>query len=293
MFPFHFNQLKSCLGINFIQSQIKEQNSMIGLPFVLPEPVPDPRSAFPCSGGESQAMARLKHYFWDTVSTCSFTHIWRWDHLLCVVSDKCVFPVTQDAVATYKETRNGLIGVDYSTKFSPWWVIVLVCEQALIFNLSKSYRDVSAGVTLQVGPGLHFTQVHLSSDQAIWERANSQSEHILVSLESGSSTRRGPAVRVQPQFVFFSKSSGSFLNCCGGITSSLWPSSTETSCFTSKVTFAPHVWDTRNDCQNKRPSDSGLQDKSVSWKKDMKLFNAWKGEAFSLLPPLCSWNIFF
>lgn len=30
--------------------------------------------------------------------------------------------VLKDAVATYKETRNGLIGVDYSTKFSPWWV---------------------------------------------------------------------------------------------------------------------------------------------------------------------------
>lgn len=32
------------------------------------EPVTDPRSAFPCSGGETHALARLKHYFWDTVS---------------------------------------------------------------------------------------------------------------------------------------------------------------------------------------------------------------------------------
>lgn len=30
------------------------------------------------------------------------------------------FSAQQNAVASYKETRNGLIGVDYSTKFAPW-----------------------------------------------------------------------------------------------------------------------------------------------------------------------------
>lgn len=39
---------------------------------------------------------------------------------LCTMCIKRVFYVRQDAVATYKETRNGLIGVDYSTKFAPW-----------------------------------------------------------------------------------------------------------------------------------------------------------------------------
>lgn len=55
------------------------------LSFVPPDPVSDPRSAFPCSGGESHALARLKHYFWDTVSTCFFAHIWRWsiENVLC------------------------------------------------------------------------------------------------------------------------------------------------------------------------------------------------------------------
>lgn len=42
--------------------------------YILTEPVADPRSAFPCTGGESQALARLKHYFWDTVSTTSPTY---------------------------------------------------------------------------------------------------------------------------------------------------------------------------------------------------------------------------
>lgn len=44
-------------------------------PLILTESVTDPRSAFPCSGGESQALARLKHYFWDTVSTTSITDL--------------------------------------------------------------------------------------------------------------------------------------------------------------------------------------------------------------------------
>ena len=51
----------------------------------------DSRTAFPFKGGEGQALKRLEDYFWGT-----------------------------DAVATYKDTRNGLIGSDYSTKFSPW-----------------------------------------------------------------------------------------------------------------------------------------------------------------------------
>lgn len=55
----------------------------------------DPRSAFPyaesqCRGGESAALAHLKRYF------------------------------ESDAPQRYKQTRNGLTGIEYSTKFSPW-----------------------------------------------------------------------------------------------------------------------------------------------------------------------------
>ncbi len=55
------------------------------------EPPPDERAAISFKGGTKAAYERLDHYFWKT-----------------------------DAVAEYKETRNGLIGPDYSTKFSPW-----------------------------------------------------------------------------------------------------------------------------------------------------------------------------
>ncbi len=59
--------------------------------FGLSIPPKDARAAVSIQGGETAGLARLQHYLWGT-----------------------------DAISTYKETRNGLIGADYSTKFSPW-----------------------------------------------------------------------------------------------------------------------------------------------------------------------------
>ncbi|KAK9527706.1 hypothetical protein VZT92_014245 [Zoarces viviparus] len=83
--------------------------------FILLEPAADPRSAFPCSGGESQALARLQHYFWDT-----------------------------DAVATYKETRNGLIGADYSTKFAPWLAMGCLSPRYIYHQIQQYERERTA-----------------------------------------------------------------------------------------------------------------------------------------------------
>ena len=51
----------------------------------------DSRSAFPFRGGEKAALKRLEDYFFQTKK-----------------------------LGYYKKTRNGLVGVDYSSKFSPW-----------------------------------------------------------------------------------------------------------------------------------------------------------------------------
>ncbi len=51
----------------------------------------DSRAVLPFKGGESQGLARLRYYLWES-----------------------------NLVKTYKETRNGLLGGDYSSKFSPW-----------------------------------------------------------------------------------------------------------------------------------------------------------------------------
>jgi len=53
--------------------------------------VPHNKAVLPFKGGEVTGLQRLKHYFWKS-----------------------------NALETYKETRNGLLGADYSSKFSPW-----------------------------------------------------------------------------------------------------------------------------------------------------------------------------
>lgn len=51
----------------------------------------DKRTAFPFKGGEDEALKRINEYLFEN-----------------------------HHVSAYKQTRNGLIGIDYSTKFSPW-----------------------------------------------------------------------------------------------------------------------------------------------------------------------------
>lgn len=54
-------------------------------------PPTDARAVLAFKGGETEAFSRLDHYFWQ-----------------------------QDGLKHYKETRNGMLGADYSSKFSPW-----------------------------------------------------------------------------------------------------------------------------------------------------------------------------
>lgn len=91
-----------------------EQNSSVNLPFAAPTMLPplptvavgdlpplaafdleppslDPRAVLTFHGGETAGVARLQDYFWQG-----------------------------DRLRVYKETRNGMVGADYSSKFSPW-----------------------------------------------------------------------------------------------------------------------------------------------------------------------------
>jgi deoxyribodipyrimidine photo-lyase len=52
---------------------------------------PDPRGVLDFRGGETAALRRMQDYIWD-----------------------------QDCLKDYFDTRNGMIGANYSTKFSPW-----------------------------------------------------------------------------------------------------------------------------------------------------------------------------
>ncbi|WP_445452353.1 DASH family cryptochrome [Flavobacterium sp. 25HG05S-40] len=68
----------------------------------------DSRAVLPFKGGETEALKRLQLYFFDTKS-----------------------------VATYKETRNGLIGADYSSKFSAWLAMGCISPRKIYFELQK------------------------------------------------------------------------------------------------------------------------------------------------------------
>jgi deoxyribodipyrimidine photo-lyase len=68
----------------------------------------DPRAAILFKGGESKAIERLNHYFFET-----------------------------NCISNYKETRNGLIGEDYSSKFSAWLALGCISPRFIYRELKN------------------------------------------------------------------------------------------------------------------------------------------------------------
>jgi deoxyribodipyrimidine photo-lyase len=68
----------------------------------------DNRQVLEFHGGETAALERLQYYFWET-----------------------------DLVKTYEESRNGLVGGDYSTKFSPWLAQGCISPKYIYHELKK------------------------------------------------------------------------------------------------------------------------------------------------------------
>jgi deoxyribodipyrimidine photo-lyase len=75
-------------------------------------PIIDTRAVLPFEGGEDAALKRLRYYLWD-----------------------------KDLVANYKETRNGLIGGDYSTKFSPYLSQGCLSPKMIYHELKRYERE--------------------------------------------------------------------------------------------------------------------------------------------------------
>ncbi|MCH7397848.1 DASH family cryptochrome [Belliella sp. DSM 107340] len=69
------------------------------------------RAVMEFKGGEDAGMARIDSYFWE-----------------------------KDCLKTYKETRNGLLGADYSSKFSPWLALGCISPR-FIFEEVKKYES--------------------------------------------------------------------------------------------------------------------------------------------------------
>jgi len=74
----------------------------------------DARSAFPFQGGETQALNRLQHYFWKTKK-----------------------------LSFYKKTRNGLLGTDYSSKFSVWLANGSISARTIYHQVKKYEQTVT------------------------------------------------------------------------------------------------------------------------------------------------------
>ncbi len=75
----------------------------------------DSRAALAFEGGETAGLARLKHYLWNS-----------------------------NKVKTYKQTRNELLGADYSSKFSPWLAQGCLSPKQIYYEL-KQYEAARGG----------------------------------------------------------------------------------------------------------------------------------------------------
>lgn len=73
----------------------------------------DNRRAFPFKGGEDAALKRLKSYFWET-----------------------------QKLSYYKKTRNGLVGTDYSSKFSPWLANGSISARTIYDEVKKYEKQI-------------------------------------------------------------------------------------------------------------------------------------------------------
>lgn len=76
---------------------------------------PDPRAVLNFTGGETEGLKRLQYYLWET-----------------------------NFIKGYKESRNGLLGGDYSSKFSPWLSQGCISPKKVYHELKKYEQERGA-----------------------------------------------------------------------------------------------------------------------------------------------------
>ncbi|PHX61850.1 MAG: cryptochrome DASH [Flavobacteriales bacterium] len=75
----------------------------------------DSRAVIQFKGGETEALQRLHHYFYDT-----------------------------QCLSSYKETRNGMVGADYSSKFSAWLAMGCISSRFIYAEIKKYEKQFGA-----------------------------------------------------------------------------------------------------------------------------------------------------
>ena len=78
----------------------------------------DSRAAIKFTGGETEAIKRLNHYFFETKN-----------------------------ISIYKETRNGMVGADYSSKFSVWLAMGCISPRFIYTEIKKYEKEFGANDT--------------------------------------------------------------------------------------------------------------------------------------------------
>ncbi len=76
-------------------------------------PQPDERTVLDFRGGSKTALQRLDYYLWE-----------------------------RELLSTYKNTRNGFIGGDYSSKFSPWLAVGAISPRQIYWQVKKYEKYV-------------------------------------------------------------------------------------------------------------------------------------------------------
>ncbi len=181
---------------------------------------PDPRSAFPFAGGESSALARIRQYMWD-----------------------------QDRLRTYKETRNGMLGAEYSSKLSPF-----LAHVRPLVPMCVSYRSISA------------QRFDFRSLDIFMHRDASRPRWFMrKSLGMKRSVSRTTA------------RTGSCLSCCGAISFAFTP------CITGAACFSPMARGGRRPCTHAtrsvsvpRPSGAKTRDWSLHGPLRIYFFFGWE-----------------
>jgi len=93
--------------VNFMKTNLETRiPGLDDLGYTVPEY--DERAVMAFRGGSTVATKRLQHYFWDTRS-----------------------------LKSYKETRNRLIGADYSSKFSPWLAQGCISPRMIYYEVKR------------------------------------------------------------------------------------------------------------------------------------------------------------
>ena len=112
-----YSTIKSCIP----EPVILDKKSLLTAPFTFPTleelgfasfETPT-HAAFPFLGGTSSALNRITDYFWKS-----------------------------ERLSFYKQTRNGLLGTDYSSKFSPWLANGTISARMIYWEVQRYEKEI-------------------------------------------------------------------------------------------------------------------------------------------------------